>query len=260
MEEDKNIIENPPATDPPVEKSGRDLFIEKYRGYHPDSPDEMNDDDLWNYAESSLSERDDYAGKFNQLNEANEKLAQVVGEHPEVAQFLSMISHGEPPLYAIGKSFGDIESQLDDESLEQMRKGRDEYRAGIQRIKENLDRYKTTLKSYGQTNGLSDEDLGKVNDVILDIAEALREGDIPEELIDSIWKGMDYEAATTANVEAAKLAGKNEAIEDIKNRKQDNHMPPDVSARKSQGVPQPARPTRQTNEFVDILADSEKIG
>lgn len=266
MEDEREIIagnageENPPPATPPVEKSGRDLFIEKYRGYHPDSPDELDDNDLWNYAGSSLAERDDYMGKYDTLNQANDKLAAVVGENPEVAQFISMIANGEPPLYAIGKSFGDIESKIDEESLEQMRKGREEYRKEVQRIKDNVDRYQTTLKNYGETNGLSEENLASVNDIILDIAEALREGDIPEELIDSIWKGMDYESATTANIEAAKLAGKNEAIEDIKSKKQ-NNLPPDVSAKKSQGSAQPKKTTQSTppSGFEDFFKDAKPI-
>lgn len=243
---------------PPIEKNGREAFIEKYRGYHPDSPEELSDEDLWNYAGSGLGERDEYQGKYNSLNSANEKLAQVVGEYPEIAQFISMIANGESPLYAIGKSFGDISDNFDEASLEEFRKGQEEYRTEVQRIKTNIDNYKTTLKNYAEANGLSEEDVANVNNTILDVAEALRTGDINEEVIDNIWKGMDYDSATTANIDAAKLSGKNEAIEEIKNKKQAGGGIPDLGNKQSKVTP-PKAPQSTPSTFVDLLGDSEKI-
>lgn len=257
-------IEEKPIEDqeqqPPIEKNGREAFIEKYRGYHPDSPEELADDDLWNFAGSSLGERDEYMGKYNSLNSANEKLAQVVGEYPEIAQFISMIANGESPLYAIGKSFGDMADKFDEASLEEFRKGQEEYRTEVQRINTNINNYKTTLKNYGEKHGLSEEDVANINNTILDVAEALRTGDINEEVIDNVWKGMDYESATTANLDAAELAGKNKAIEDIKSKKQAGSGMPDVNSKQGQKLPPKASVTQGVDDgFIDLLADSEKM-
>ena len=258
--EEKPIEDQEQQEQPPIEKNGREAFIEKYRGYHPDSPEELDDEDLWKYAGSGLGERDEYQGKYNSLNSANEKLAQVVGEYPEIAQFISMIANGESPLYAIGKSFGDMADKFDEASLEEFRKGQEEYRAEVQRINTNIENYKTTLKNYAEKHGLSEEDVANVNNTILDVAEALRTGDINEEVIDNIWKGMDYESATTANLDAAKLAGKNEAIEDMKSKKQAGASMPDVNSKAGQQPP-PKAPVKQgaAVDFVDLLGDSQKI-
>ena len=85
--------------------------------------------------------------------------------------------------------------------------------------RDNFNAYETTLKGYGEKNGLTTEQVAEINNAILDIAEALNEGYIPEEVIDNVWKGMDYENEKTAEVEAAKLAGRNAAIDDIKGKK-----------------------------------------
>lgn len=260
MEVEEKPIEDQEQQPQPLEKNGREAFIEKYRGYHPDSPEELDDEDLWKYAGAGLGERDEYQGKYNSLNSANEKLAQVVGEYPEIAQFISMIANGESPLYAIGKSFGDMADKFDEQSLEEFRKGQEEYRTEVQKIKTNIDNYKTTLTNYAEKNGLSEEDVANINNTILDVAEALRTGDINEEVIDNVWKGMDYNSAVTANLDAAKLAGKNEAIEDIKSKKQAGGGMPDVNGKQGQNLP-PKAPVSQNSgfDFVDLLDNSKKI-
>lgn len=225
---------------------GRAAFLERYRGYHPDLEDEPDDDTMWDFAGQGLSERDDLRGKYDTLNGANEKLAAVVGEDPRVAQFVAMIANGENPMYALGKTFGNLVDEVDDEALEQLRGGQKEYKERYDRMRNNFNTYEATLKGYAEKNGLTDEQVSEINNAILDIAEALNEGDIPEEVIDNVWKGMDYDNEKTAEIEAAKLAGKNEAIDDIKSKK-------------SAPAPLPDLGVQKTNKRAPIKMDEPKM-
>lgn len=240
---------------------GRAAFIDKLRALDAELKDDISDDDLFDRAGAIMGERDEIRGKYDALNGANEKLAAVVSENPEVAQFISMLGNGENWVYAIGKSFGNVLEQLDDATLEQYNAGKEEYKAKYNQMKENFAAYESRLKTYAEKNGLTPEQVADVNNTILDIAEALYTGDIPEEVIDNVFKGMDYDNEKTAEVEAAKLAGRNEAIDEIKGKKAAPTPLPDLTGNKSGMKQAPAAKARPTNDagYVDLLADSEKI-
>lgn len=241
--------------------AGRDAFIGKLRELGEELQDDVSDDALFDRAGGILGERDELRGKYDALNGANSKLAEVISESPEVAQFVAMLGNGEHWLYALGKSFGNLLDNLDDDTLDEYNKGKEEFKARHAKMRENFAAYKDNLKKYGEDNGLSDEQLGDINNAILDIAEALNTGDIPVEVIDNVWKGMDYDNEKTAEVEAAKLAGKNEAIDEMKSRKASPAPLPDLNARKTANVPvAKSAPTQRDAPFVDLLGGSEKIG
>ena len=212
---------------------GRDKLLNRFKEAHADFDGDPSDDDLYGYADSAFGERDEYKGKYDALNGANEKLAEVIREEPSVARFIGMIANGSHPIYAIGKCFGDLIDTLDDSNLEELEKGMDERRGMQEEIKKNFEKYSETLKAYLKENNLSDEDGTRINDTILDIAEALTRGEIDRDVIDCVYKGLDYDTAKDSELEAAKLAGKNEAIDAVKNKRSGGSGVPDVVERKS---------------------------
>ncbi len=237
--------------------SGRAGFIERYKSRHPDLTDEPDDDSLFDFAGKTWDERDGIQEKYDALNGANEKLAAVVQEDPRFAQLIAMVASGESPLYAIGKCFGSIIDELDEERLEELRRGQDDFKKQYDEMRNNFKTYEATLKSYVEKNGLSEEDAEKINNAILDIAEALNHGDIPEEVIDNVWKGMDYENEKTAELEAAKLAGKNEAIEAVKGKKTTTPALPDLAARKTNKLPPIVDSEPKRIRLADAIIDRE---
>jgi len=259
---DEELKKAPPVDEAEVAQEplrGRAAFLERYRGYHPDLEDEPDDDTMWDYAGQGLTERDELRGKYDTLNGANEKLAAVVGEDPRVAQFIAMIANGENPMYALGKTFGNLVDEVDDEALEQLRGGQQEYKERYDRMRNNFNTYEATLKGYAEKNGLNEAQVADINNAILDIAEALNEGDIPEEVIDNVWKGMDYDNEKTAEIDAAKLAGKNEAIEKIKEQKAGGSPLPDLRGRKSSPQAKPMKQAVDENKYEPYVDSLEVI-
>lgn len=259
-------VETPPGEgDKPIEEAptlkGRAAFLEKLRALDAELQDDISDDDLFDRAGGFLAERDEIRGKYDALNASNEQLARVISDNEEVAQFVAMLGSGENWIYALGKSFGNILEKLDDETLEKYNAGKAEFEKEAAQRKDNFAAYKSRLDEYAAANGLTDEQKAEVNNTILDIMEALMFGDIPIEVIDNVYKGLDYDSEKAAEAEAAKLAGRNEAIEEIKEKKKPPTGLPDLSSRKAVPKPVPAAKPRSgsTLGYVDPFADSEKI-
>lgn len=224
----------PMNDDPAATPRGRAAFLERYRTANPDITEEPDDDTMYDWGIKGLNERDELRGKYDALNGANEKLAAVVGEDPRFAQLIAMVANGENVMYALGKTFGNILDELDDESLENYRKGQDEFKARYNQIRDNFKSYENTLKAYGEENKLDEQTLMEINETILDLAEAFNDRAIPREVIEIVHKGLDYDEDKTAEIEAAKLAGKNEAIDAIKSKKVQTTPLPDLGAGKTQ--------------------------
>ena len=203
-EEEKEPTSASIVASPPPPK-GRTAFMARYRGANSDNTDDPDDDTMYDWAGMQI---DDLSSRYKSVNGANEKLAEVVGQDPRFAQFIAMVAGGENLMYALGKTFGNMVDELDDEAIENLRKGQEEYSARYKRVRENFSTYESTLKAYGEKNGLTPDQLSDVNNAILDIAEAINEGDIPEEVIDNVWKGLDYNTEKTTEIEAAKWYNK----------------------------------------------------
>ena len=251
-EEEKEPTSASIVASPPPPK-GRTAFMARYRGANSDNTDDPDDDTMYDWAGMQI---DDLSSRYKSVNGANEKLAEVVGQDPRFAQFIAMVAGGENLMYALGKTFGNMVDELDDEAIENLRKGQEEYSARYKRVRENFSTYESTLKAYGEKNGLTPDQLSDVNNAILDIAEAINEGDIPEEVIDNVWKGLDYNTEKTTEIEAAKLSGRNEAIEDIKGKKTKAPLP-DLSGGRNQ--PKRQAPVIKNDESYKPYVDELEV-
>lgn len=251
-EEEKEPTSASIVASPPPPK-GRTAFMARYRGANSEITDDPDDDTMYDWAGMQI---DDLSSRYKSVNGANEKLAEVVGQDPRFAQFIAMVAGGENLMYALGKTFGNMVDELDDEAIENLRKGQEEYSARYKRVQENFATYENTLKAYGEKNGLTPDQLSAVNNAILDIAEAINEGEIPEEVIDNIWKGLDYDTERTSEIEAAKLSGRNEAIEAIKDKKTTAPLP-DLSGGRNQ--PKRQAPVIKNDESYKPYVDELEV-
>ncbi|NDV46098.1 hypothetical protein D0T49_03460 [Paludibacter sp. 221] len=241
------------ATEQPEEGQtprGRAAFLEAYKKYNPDIADEPDDDSLFDFGRIGLTERDELKGNYERINGANERLSAVISEDPRFAQFIAMVANGENLMYALGKTFGNLIDQVNDDQLEELRKGQEEYKSNFTRIKDNFNTYENDLKTYAEENGLDEEAINEINETILDIAEAFMERSISRDIIEIVHKGLDHDADKEAELEAARLAAKNEAIEEIKNKKQPADTMPDLTGQKSNK--KTSSPERYANKITNV--------
>lgn len=253
-EEVETPAEKPTETEVP---KGKAAMMARYKKMNPDNADDPDDESLMDWAHKGLGERDEFEGKYNSLNGMNEKLASAVGESPRVAQFIAMIANGEDPMYSIGKVFGNLLDKLDDESLEKYKKGQDEFSARYKKVKDNFGAYEATLKKYAEKNKVDPEMIARINSAILDMAEAFSDREIPEEVIEIVHKGLEADENKDAELEAAKLAGKNEAIDELKGNKTSQPVLPDPNGVRTNKPVQKKAYTPKNENLADAIKDKE---
>lgn len=218
-----------------VMPKGRAAMLAAFKGANADREDDPEDDELFDFGHKAFGERDELKGKYDTLNGANDKLAAAISEDPRFAKFIAMVGSGEKPLYALGRIFGNVIDQLDEEATEGLKKGQEEYSSSFNQLKQNFEAYKENLKQYGADNGLDDGTLQKINDHILDLSDAFMNWDITADVIDGVYKSIDYDEDKSAMNEAEALAIKNKTIDDMKGGGSKPTPPvPDVMGSKKQ--------------------------
>ena len=237
-----------------MQPKGREAYLAVFKSRNPDMEGDPDEDSLWDHASKGWSERDEMEGRYNELNGLNSKLAENIAGDPRFAQFVAMVANGEPLMYSLGKCFGPLLDQLSDEHLEEMQKGQSEYAAGYDKIKGNFAQYKADLKKYGEENGLDEEMLNKIDDAIMDLAEAFNDRVITPEIIDIVYKGLDSENLQ----QAANIAGKNEAIDDMKGKGGESPVP-DLGGRRTKTDATPKLVTEDDDKYVPLSESLEKV-
>ena len=157
-------------------------------------------------------------------------------------------------LQELAKSFGNVLGQLDEESLSQYEQGLEETKAGFAKKKDNALKFKGALAEYAKANNLPDERVEATRNAIFDLMDAFLDYDIPVEVIEIVDKGLHAEedkAEVVAEVEAEKeaevLKARNDAIDEIKGRKQVESSVPDLQGKKVDSTTKrQARPARET--------------
>ena len=233
-----------------MQPKGRAAYLAVFKSRNPEMTEEPEDDAMWDHAGRGWQERDEMEGRYNELNGLNTKLAENIAGDPRFAQFVAMVANGEPLMYSLGKSFGPLIDQISDEHLEELQKGQADYAAGYDKIKGNFSQYRTDLQKYCEENGLDEEMQNKIDDAIMDLADAFNDRAIGTDIIDIVYKGLDSENLQ----QAANVAGRNEAIDESKGKGGESPVP-DLGGKKTNpsGYVKPYEPKLKTaaQSFVD---------
>ncbi|MDR0872832.1 MAG: hypothetical protein LBN27_05110 [Prevotellaceae bacterium] len=232
---------------------GRAALMESYRAIYPDAAEEIDDEALFDFAHSGLN---DYKGKYDKEMSDKQKFAEIISNNPRLANYISMIAGGEHPRYAERKSFGKFnDSDDDDEAAAAWEKAATEENEQIQSMSANLQAYKTALDEYAAANGLDEEQKGKINDTYFNVRDSILMFENPKEIIDILYKGLDYDEAGAAALEAGKLEGANSAIEQMRSKRDKTEIP-DLGggggAAKEVKKPSPFTPERRIITAADM--------
>ncbi|MDR1525154.1 MAG: hypothetical protein LBS79_07890 [Tannerella sp.] len=199
-----------------VKKKGRQAALESYRASFPDTTEDPDDDSLFDYQAGQLS---DLQGKHDELSGVHSRFSEKLMKDPKLAELVSRITGEDSKSvpYALGSIFGKEFIESDPEEFEA---GYQEYlerlansRAEQEKALENIKEYQANLEKFKTENGLSDEQVAQLNDVIFSDAENFLMGIIPPEYIEYKWKGLNYEKDVQEAAETGFVEGKNEVIE-----------------------------------------------
>ena len=243
---------------------GRAAMLAMYKERNPETTDEPDDDALFDWAGKGYTQHDELKGKYDGLNSANEKLAAVLSEDPRFAKFIAMVANGENIMYALGSTFGNILDELSSEDLAELRKGQEEFKARFSTVKDNFNSYRASLKKFADENGLDEEMTDKIDDAINDIADQFADRIISPETIELVYKALnaetliaEAEAVSEAELDAAKAAGANEAIDAMKGKKNETSPVPDLGGSKGNKKTQKPKYEPKVETMADAFKEKE---
>jgi len=219
---------------------GRAAISEAYGKANPGSP-EPDDDTLYGFADSRYSDLDK---KYTDLNGANTRLAELVSKDPKFGAVLSMIS-GEKPRsfpYSVAKVYGKEPFDLEGDALDEFEKGYQEHLKQLaesekerEAAMKNIEGYKEELIKFGKEKSLSDRQLGEIDDGIMQLADNILTGNIPKELIDLVYKGLNYEKDVKEAADTGYVEGKNTVAEAKMKEKTSRASVPDFAGGSGSG-------------------------
>jgi len=247
---------------------GRDAIMEDYKSANPESqePDDASLYDFANKRHNDLKKsQDELQNKYDNLNGANTRLAELISKEPKLGAVLSMIS-GEKPKsfpYAIASVYGKEPFDLEGDDLENFEKGYQENLAQLAKSKEeqeqamkNIETFNSTFEDFAKEKSLSSEQKKEVYSGIMELADNVLMGNISKDLVDLVYKGLNYEKDIQDAADTGYVEGKNTVAEAKMKEKTTPGAVPDFGnstgqkAQQKKGVFQP-----RTGSVYDNLKD-----
>jgi len=229
---------------------GRDSLAEAYKADNPESG-EPDDNSLYDYANTRHA---NLQKKYDDLNGANVRLADLVSKDPRLGAVLSMISGDKPKSfpYSVASVYGKEPFDLSGDDLDEFEKGYQENLAQLANSKKeqedamkNIETYNKTLDDFAKENSLTPDQKSEVHSGIMQLADNILMGNISKDLIDLVYKGLNYEKDVQDAADTGFVEGKGEVVKAKMKEKTTPGAIPDfgngtgAKAKQSKGVFQP---------------------
>jgi len=223
--------------------------------YNPENDDAFMEDIYNRYSKDK--------GDFDNLRNANSKLSEVVSRDPRLGLFFSAITDEKTPQsvpYALASIYGNI-LDLDDEGLEEYENGYKENltnaaesKKAMEQSSKNFVESKDRIMQYGQSNELNEQQVAQLMAALYDTADNLLDGIIPDWLIDTVHKGLNYEKDIQDTADTAFVEGKNMNVKaKLKDRNKEDEIPDLNNGTGTGKNRQPKPPKREKKDFFDAL-------
>ncbi|MEG1574739.1 MAG: hypothetical protein RR293_04470 [Bacteroidales bacterium] len=197
--------------------SSRQVILERLLKRYPDRKFETDEElfDVLIEHESKLSDR------YEKLRNDQSTLASLFISNPKMGGFVSEVIAGEDPLLACVRYFGKdvLECAGDENRISQLRKENDEYLARIngvskieKEINENWRHSEKAITRFKHSKGMSDEDFELFIEKVCHMCEHVFMSDFNYEVLETLYKGVNYDVDIDAVGQAAEVKGRNEKI------------------------------------------------
>jgi hypothetical protein len=233
---------------------GRAAALEAYKAANPDLQEEPDDDLLHDFHRSRYSKLEDrhneLEGKYGELSGVNTRLYELVAKDPRLGAVLSMITEENPKSfpYAVAKVYGKAPFDLEGDALEEYESGNKDYLKHVEEIKEqkkqqekNIETYVSTLSQYAKNKNLAEDQTSEIHKGIVQLAEDMLMGIISTDIIDLVYKGMNYEKDVQEAADTGFVEGKNDVV-DAKLKKPTISSIPDLGNATGAGKSAPKAP------------------
>jgi hypothetical protein len=242
---------------------GRSAIMEAYKASNPEMTEEPDDEKLHDFSHGRYSELE---GKYNGLNGANTRLAELVAKDPKLGSVLSMISSEENPKsfpYAISKVYGKEPFGLEGDDLEEYESGHQDYLSDETRKKEeqgkanaNFEKSLERLSKYAQGKSLDQGQLTRLYGGIMDLAEGVLSGNIPDEIFELVEKGQNYDKDVQEAADTGFVEGKSTKVEAKMREKTQPAAIPDLGNATGAGKTKQL-PKQKKGSFYDAFKEEQ---
>jgi len=217
--ENKEVTTPAETTAATVTPSANEVWMEKVKAKNPGRDYESNPDEVYN---ASMEGYDAEHEKVKSMMASNKAIGERMMQDPKAAAALAEFMDGKPLPAALKKYFSDEELAMSEgeagyeEYLEAI-KANTERAAGNAKAQaeyeKNLEDSRATVEQFSTDKGMSPEEfdsfMEKATDVVIG---SLMKGNITTELLEILYKGMNYDSDTAQAQEVGRVAGKNEKI------------------------------------------------
>ncbi len=227
---------------------GRELLVERMRGYNPDGAYDT-DDDLYTGIGQLLDERDGMVA-------SSEKLAKIFKENPQTASFFIDMTEGKGLYESLARNFGDdllsiingdetAAAELD-AGLAEWRKQAGEREAREAEMQSNLDKFREEYRAWAEEQGYSDEELAEMEDEMIRIADAMSRGNHLD-FVKAMHRSRRYDADIESARAEGEIRGRNAHIAEERSmpRRGGDGLP------SMQNMARPDEPVRPTSKWSE---------
>ena len=209
----KNFYEN----DETLPETSRGVIVKRLIKHFPDRNFD-SDDELFEVLASYDADLDE---RFEKLRKDQTKLAQIFTSNPKMAGFISTVIEGEDPLIACVRYFGGdvLQCAYDEDRLMQLRKENDAYLDRMQTYakteKEIEENWKVSAKSierFKEAKGMTDEEFDMFIEKVCHLCEHVFMCDFSYEVLDTLFKGVNYDTDIDFAEQAGEVKGRNQRI------------------------------------------------
>ena len=200
-------------------RSKREQFGDRLKTKYPDK---QFDDDEALFGQIN-DDYDSYDQELLGYKDREGKLSNMMSSDPRSAYFLSSWRDGEDPAVALVRQFGtDIKEAIDDpDRLEEIAAANKEYVERVAKEKEldeqyqkNLDESLKTLEQWQADNGLSDDDVDAMMEVLIGIVTDGIMGKFSTESMDMARKAINHDLDVADAEQTGEVRGRNARIDE----------------------------------------------
>lgn len=270
MEKDVKQPELPMETDQmpeetPVQMSAAERWKQGIKKKYGDRPLESDDD----YYEASMSGYDAEHERVKSMLASSKALADKMEQDPKAAAALAEFWEGKPLPVALRKYFDDEELSMNegDEGYEEYMEAIKERVARAESNKQMQAEYEAALEqsqadmdAFAQSKGMSPEEFDTfMTTAAGKLIEPLLKGNVTTEMMEILYKGMNYETDLAVAADVNYKKGKNEKIVETKKSLQSDGLPNTAGGTAAASAPAKTDPTAQALDGIISRSATEDI-
>lgn len=211
--------------------------------------------------QARIAELEDYR---NSSIESNKKILEIFKQNPEIVNIMKMMSEGASFMEAIARNLdiakitpieGEPDYSLWKKSNEERVNASKKVEELRMRIDGNISISQQAYKKFIEEKKLSEEDVEKLSTKLEAIINDVNDGLVAEDIIEAVYKSLNFDKIVEAAKEEGALSVKNEKIEafrEDKNKKGGDGLP-NISSAVSKETPK-----KEKSELEEIIEMQNK--